>query len=449
MYNFLKKYYNTHFKVYYRIIKLLSIVIYSILAFYVTNIKNVYLYKSQPHSRLNLIKNICYKLEKINILYVKIFQSLALNEDLIYDNEKDFLINYCDNVSYVSESIDYDLLNSLQENFNITLVSTTPINSGTIGLVFDALDASNTKVVVKILKRNIANDLCEAFDELIQISYLCKYIPYINSFNITKLVLDNKELMLQQIDFTKEAYSLERFAEKYKNNKEYRFPKVYKNITQKFNTVLVMENIRGLTFKTLESMDETIKEEFAYIYIKFGILGILHYSAIHCDLHSGNVFFYINESNNSDYIPKYQMGIIDFGLTCFPNKLNQNAYYIFLNNIIINKDYNQIFKVLIHVIEEKERLNAMPQVKKEALKREIIDCIKLCSINEITPKLIMCFCKILKSYNLNFTGEFHKLVLCIVNVNGLGRKLSKNMSACQMKLFDNLTSINRLLTISG
>ena len=448
MYNFLKKYYNTYFKVYYRIIKLLSVATYSILAFYVTNIKNVYLYKSQPHSRLSLIKNICYKLEKINILYVKIFQSLCLNEDLLYTSEKDYLINYCDNVPYTSDSIDYKLLSDLQENFNIKLTSTTPIASGIIGLVFDGIDSSNTKVVVKILKRNIANDLCEAFDELIHISYLCKYIPFINSFNITKLVTDNKELMLQQIDFTKEAYALERFTEKYKNNKEYRFPKVYKNITQQFNQLLVMENIRGLTFKTLESMDETIKEEFAYIYLKFGILGILHYSAIHCDLHCGNVFFYINEFN-TDLVPKYQMGIIDFGLTCFPNKLNQNAYYIFLNDIIINKDYDQIFKVLIHVIEEKERLNAMPQIKKAALKREIIDCIKSGCNNEITPALIMCFCKILKSYNLNFTGEFHKLVLCIVNVNGVGRQLSKNMSACQMKLFDNLNNINKLLEIVG
>ena len=251
--------------------------------------------------------------------------------------------------------------------------------------------------------------------------------------------------MLQQIDFTKEAYALERFAEKYKNNKEYRFPKVYKNITQDFNQLLVMENIKGLSFKSLETMDDAIKEEFAYIYIKFGILGILHYSAIHCDLHCGNVFFYINENHTNN--PKYQMGVIDFGLTCFPNKLNQNAYYIFLNDVVLNKNYNQIFKVLHNVIEEKERFNAMPQVMKEALKKEICDTIKLCCNNEITPTLIAHFCKIFKSYNLNFTEEFHKLVLCLLNVNSFGKKLSKNVSACQMKLFNNLNSVNRLLAI--
>jgi predicted unusual protein kinase regulating ubiquinone biosynthesis (AarF/ABC1/UbiB family) len=157
------------------------------------------------------------------------------------------------------------------------------------------------------------------------------------------------------------------------------------------------------------------------------------------------VFFYINEDHTNK--PKYQMGVIDFGLTCFPNKLNQNAYYIFLNEVLLNKDYSQIFTVLYNVIEEKERLSTMPQAMKEGLKKEICDSIQLCVDNEINPTLIAHFCKIFKSYNLNFTEEFHKLVLCLLNVNSFGKKLSKNVSACQMRLFNNLNSITRLLAI--
>lgn len=445
MYSFLKNY-SKHISVYYRIIKLLSVLTYTLTHFYVNKMLTLYLYKHQPQSRLSLIKALCSKLEKLNGVYIKIFQSLALNEDLLYDDEKDYLINYCDNVPYSNDCIDYKLLSDLHETYKISVLSAIPINSGIVGLVFDGYDSSNTKVVVKMLKRNIINELRDLFDDLLYISYVCKLIPYINSFNITKLVLDNKELMLQQIDFMKEAYALERFAEKYKNNKEYRFPKVYKNITQCYNQLLVMENIKGLTLKSLETMDDAVKEEFAYIYIKFGILGILNYSAIHCDLHCGNVFFYINECTN-DYTPKYQMGVIDFGLTCFPNKLNQNAYYIFLTQVLINKDYSQLFTALHNVIEEKERFNAMPQLTKEALKKEICDSIELCVHNEINPKLIADFCKIFKNYNFNFTEEFHKLVLCLLNVNSFGNKLSKDVSACQMKLFNNLTSMYRLLDI--
>jgi hypothetical protein len=102
---------------------------------------------------------------------------------------------------------------------------------------------------------------------------------------------------------------------------------------------------------------------------------------------------------------------------------------------------------LHNVIEEKERFNAMPQLTKEAFKKEICDSIELCVHNEINPKLIADVCKIFKNYNLNFTEEFHKLVLCLLNVNSFGKKLSKNVSACQMKLFNNLTSMYRLLEI--
>ena len=445
MYSFFNKF-TKHVSVYYRIIKLVSVLTYTLTHFYANKMLTLYLYKYKPPSRLSLIKALCTKLEKLNSVYIKIFQSLALNEDLLYDDEKDYLINYCDNVPYSSNCIDYKLLSDLHETYKISVISTIPINSGIIGLVFDGYDSSNTKIVIKMLRHNIINDLRDLFDDLLYISYVCKVIPYINSFNITKLVADNKELMLQQIDFMKEAYALERFAEKYKNNKEYRFPKVYKNITQRHNQLLVMENIKGLTFKTLETMDDAVKEEFAYIYIKFGILGILNYSAIHCDLHCGNVFFYINECTN-DNTPKYQMGVIDFGLTCFPNKLNQNAYYIFLTQVLINKDYSQIFTVLHNVIEEKERFNAMSQVIKEAFKKEICDTIELCVHNEINPKLIVDFCKIFKNYNLNFTEEFHKLVLCLLNVNSFGKQLSKDVAACQMKLFNNLTSMHRLFAI--
>ena len=90
------KKYIKHLTVYYRIIKLVSVLTYAITYFYVNKMLDVYLYKCEPNSRLTLIKALCHKLEKINILYIKIFQSLCLNEDLLYSNEQDYLINYCD-----------------------------------------------------------------------------------------------------------------------------------------------------------------------------------------------------------------------------------------------------------------------------------------------------------------------------------------------------------------
>ena len=56
--------------------------------------------------RLDLIKNIVIKLEDLNIVYVKVFQSLCINKHILSDSEKDFLIKYTDNVPFKSEHVD-------------------------------------------------------------------------------------------------------------------------------------------------------------------------------------------------------------------------------------------------------------------------------------------------------------------------------------------------------
>ena len=88
-----------------------------------------------------------------------------------------------------------------------------------------------------------------------------------------------------------------------------------------------MENIKGLTYNNIKNYDDVIKQEFGKLILKFGLISILHNSAAHCDLHPGNLFFYINEENSNK--PKYQLGFIDFGIVSFPSRENQNYYYKF------------------------------------------------------------------------------------------------------------------------
>ena len=69
MYSFLKNY-SKHISVCYRIIKLLSVLTYTLTHFYANKILTLYLYKQRPKSRLSLIKALCTKLEKLNGVYI-------------------------------------------------------------------------------------------------------------------------------------------------------------------------------------------------------------------------------------------------------------------------------------------------------------------------------------------------------------------------------------------
>jgi ubiquinone biosynthesis protein len=402
-----------------------------------------------PTYRLELIKKLSKKLERENIVYVKVFQALCLDKDLLTNDEQDYLLKYTDNVPYKHNEIDYELLDKLEREFSIILKSKIPINCGMVGVVFEGIDSYNNKVIIKMLKNNIEEKFKKVFSEFLYISYICKYIPYIKTLNISKILLDNEQILLNQMDFIKEIEAIEIFTKKYKNNKEYVFPKVYREITEKYNNLLVMENISGLKFKDIETMSETIKEEFAYLLHKFAILGILYYSIIHCDIHSGNVFFYINDETNSinDEVPKYRVGIIDFGICCFPNKENQNAYYIFFNDIHYRKDYSNVEKLLYAIIQEKEVYTSFSANKKQQLIIESIKCLELNIEEEITTQLLIDVSKLLNKYELNFTEEFNKLILSIHVANHFEKHLSQNLKASQTKALTDLNKFNDLICI--
>jgi predicted unusual protein kinase regulating ubiquinone biosynthesis (AarF/ABC1/UbiB family) len=418
-----------------------------IIKFYTIKCVNC-LYKI-PTTRLELIKKISKKLEQENIVYVKIFQALCLDKDILTNDEQEFLLKYTDNVPYKTNEIDYDLLDKLEAEFSITLKSKIPINCGIVGLVFEGIDLSNDKVIIKMLKKDIYERFTNVFDELLYISYMSQYIPYINSLKITKLLIDNEQILLNQMNFMKELEAIEIFSEKYKNNKEYVFPKVYRHITEKYNKLLVMENISGLKYKDIENMSETIKEEFAYVLNKFGILGILYHSVIHCDLHSGNVFFYINNetaSTNNEVI-KYKLGIIDFGICAFPNKKNQNAYYVFLSSIFCNQDYSNIEKLLYTIIQEKDALNNLNATTKQEFINDTIKCFQVNIKDEISTQLLIDASKLFNKYNFNFTEEFNKVILSLHTANNFGKQLSKNFKATQTKIMADLNKFNNLLSI--
>lgn len=430
-----------------RITNLLLLVSYEFIKFYCK--KSINYLCNIPTYRLELIKNISKKLEQENIVYVKIFQALCFDRDLLSTEEQCYLLKYTDNVPYKTNEIDYDLLHNLEHEFSITLTNKIPINCGIVGLVFEGHDLSNNKVIVKMLKKDILQKFTNVFDELLYISYVCKYVPYIKSLKITKMLLDNEEILLNQMDFLKEVEAIEIFTKKYKNNKEYKFPKVYREITEKYNKLLVMENIKGLRYKDIETMSSTIKEEFAYLLHKFAILGILYYSIIHCDMHSGNVFFYMNNDTNvtNDELSKYSIGIIDFGICCFPNKENQNAYYIFFNDIHYKQDYSNVEKLLYAIIQEKEVFASFNANKKQQFIIETIKCLELNTKDEITTQLLIDLSKIFNNYDLNFTEEFNKLILSIHVANHFGKKLSQNLKASQTRALTDLNKFNELISI--
>lgn len=411
-----------------------------------TNFICKYIYNLPVNNRVELLKNITIKLEEINIVYVKVFQSLCLDKSILNDEENKFLIKYTDNVPYHNDDIDYEILNKLKTEFEIELDSNDVINSGIVGLVFNGTYKSK-KIVVKVLKKNIKNRLESVFQELEIISKIINNIPffcYICNINFEKILQDNKDIILAQTNFNKEVNNIELFKENYKNLPEYRIPEVYREITDKYNNIIVMENIKGLTYSDIANIDPNIKNEFGKLFIKFGLIGTLYNSVIHNDLHSGNIFFYINENNE---LPKYQIGIIDFGICSFPDRDNQHAYYIFFYDINYMRDYSEwdtIFKVIIDdkLLYEKMILNSDTSIKSEC-----IAAFNKYRDSDLDIKLTEDLSIILKKYNMNFSKEFNQIIMGLHIINSLAKELCIDYTQQQKEVINELNNINKLTEI--
>ena len=404
-------------------------------------------YKLPTLEKLKLLENISVRLEKLNIIYVKLFQSLCLDNNILNENEKEYLLKYTDNVPYTNDEIDYELLDKLETDYDIILENAEPINSGIVGLVFSGIHKkeNDAKVIIKILKKNITNKINNALDELILASYILQFIPFLNNLNLYKLILDNKESFINQVDFIKEANNIELFTSKNKNLSEYRFPKVFKSITNENNNIIVMENIKGLTINEVKTMDKSIKDEFGKLYVKFGLVSLLYNNAIHNDLHSGNLFFYNNKNNLLK--PKYQIGLIDFGICIFPSKENQNIYFTFLVEITINENYNNFSYMLRGIINEKKKYDLLNNNEKEIFKNKCIKCFEKFKIKDLDVNFLFELSKIFKKYNFTYTKEFNEIIMGLYVINNLAKELCSDFNKTQKEVINELIQINKILEI--
>lgn len=258
------------------------------------------------------------KLVNSNVLYVKIFQAIALNYNLIDERINEELMKYTDNAPWDRKEIDFDTLYKLEDTMNISFeYGFEPINSGMISLVFKAKDRNNNQdIVIKMKRNNIESKIKEGLEKiqfLINVlSYFSVFKPYKN--NINDLIDKNVSLIINQTNFESEVNNMIKMKKNCKNLKYVIIPDVYSNVTQKYQNIIMMQFIEGLKINKVDKADY---RDFAKQVLKFGIVSTMIHGFSHGDLHCGNILFIkdeIYESNNNNNKYSFKIGILDFGI---------------------------------------------------------------------------------------------------------------------------------------
>lgn len=260
----------------------------------------------------DMIESIIDRLAKLNILYVKVFQSLALDNNLIDEDMNNKLLEYTDNVPWDYGDISYiDLINvSNKKGLNLNSKNNKPISSGMISLVFklERVENPETSVIIKMKRKNIEKRLNAGIEELLFLVYMLSYIPVVNRLHIYELVEKNIVSIREQTDFIKEIENMELIRENSKNLKYVVIPKVYREVTEDNSNLIMMEYIDG---EKITELKEEEYKEYAKLVVKFGLVSYIMNGVTHGDLHSGNILF-LKDEKDEKY--KKKIGILDFGI---------------------------------------------------------------------------------------------------------------------------------------
>ena len=258
------------------------------------------LYKISGNYEL-FIKCLAHRLAAINILCVKIFQAISLNNSFIDEKINNKLIQFTDNAPWSYSDIDLVNLLNIAKKFNLDLRCgyEIPINSGMISLVFKAYknNTSGQPVIIKMKRKNIQKDLDEAIDNLLFSVYLLSFIPIVNKYQISEVVNKNIEIIRRQTNFLEEVDNMELIKNNCKHLKYVKIPSAVRAVTEEYPNCILMEYINGIKIKDIKPEDY---EDFAKQVMKFGFVTTIVHGVTHGDLHSGNILF-IKDVNDIKY----------------------------------------------------------------------------------------------------------------------------------------------------
>ena len=317
-----------------------------------------YLYLLFHIDKVKFVDRLSRRLACVNILYVKIFQAIALNNRLIDEKINNTLMKFTDNAPWTQDDMDVDTLNSLKDEYQLVIRDGVyhPINSGMISLVFKATRVSDdSNVIIKIKRNNIERKLEDAIDNLLFGMYILSFFPLIKKYQLSEVVNKNIDIIKHQVNFNEEVQNLLTMKENCKYLKYVKIPDAFKEVTDKYPNVILMEQIDGVSINQVTKEDY---EGFAKQVMKFGFVTTLLHGVTHGDLHGGNILF-IKDENDKKH--KYKIGVLDFGIIYEIDAQYKGVLFELLTEMFNNSATVTAEKILDSgIIEPLELLKTLP-----------------------------------------------------------------------------------------
>jgi predicted unusual protein kinase regulating ubiquinone biosynthesis (AarF/ABC1/UbiB family) len=321
---------------------------------------------------------ILYQIKQGGNVFWKLSQWICSRLEFQYDLQDNYLIQelkkFYENCPAHNFSISREIIERFYgdtlENVFETICE-TPIASGSIGQVYEAVLKNGEKVAIKIRHPHIRENILQ----------LCRYIGYIPKSILQFDLKGLDKYLLHQTDFKKEYTNLKKLCHKFKNASYIHFP----TPIAADEDIIIMEYIDGENIDEFyENSCKSHKNEHWEVMVQFWLFireSILLRNFCHADLHKGN--WKIKDGK----IIIYDLGII-----------------------IDNRKYFEDYKKIWEGFESRQPYILAPLLVKNILNKKITDC-------KIEAKFIEFMEERMDMDSLYFSGDI-RLIIQFVNQEG-------------------------------
>jgi len=370
-----------------------------------------YARQKQATSRAHRLRLVC---EELGPTFVKFGQALSIRSDVLPAELVSELSTLQDHVppleSGVAERvIEAELgqpVRALFEEFD-----PVPLAAASVAQVHRARMPGGERVVVKVRRPGIAQVMAGDVAILRQLALLAeRHLPNADVIDPSGLVDEFARMLRAELNFVREARSLERAARNFEGDPDVRIPTVWWERTTP--AVLTMDELQGIKVSALESagLDSADRRAVAARGADAMLAQILVHGFFHADPHPGNILV----------LPDGAIGLLDFGIV---GRLDERTREDLARVIraIQKRDLDRLAELATRLTDPRR------DVDRRALTRDLSDLIDTYGdvpIGELSmAEVLGDVVDTLARHSLRFPSNLMLLVKALVTIEGVGRAL--------------------------
>lgn len=351
--------------------------------------------------------------------FIKLGQALSTRPDLIGIDTCEDLKKLQDDIEpfpgaiakKIIESETKDIIDNIFASFE-----EKPVASASVAQVHKGILKNGETVAIKILRPNIEKLLFNDFHFFYWGAKCIEFfVPNAKRFNFSKNVEVLSEVSLNELDLTMEAAAAEELYENFKDNINYRVPRINWEITNR--KILIMEYVYGVRIDDLVSLQKNNHDvkKITEIGTEVFFLQVFRDGFFHGDMHPGNIL--INE--------KGALVPIDFGIMGrLSNKDRQFLALLLIH--LLNKNYKKVVEIhyQANMLNENISHNHLAQAIR-AISTPILNK----PIGEVSlAKLLGQILTLSKEFNIEVQPQFTLLQKTMVMAEGTTRQINPDIN---------------------